>query len=503
MKYRLISLAAVVLMMVAVFAAENFQPKNNRYHQHREAAGYTPCADHGGEQFCTHLPLFNIVTDEAIPEPYFYDKTGTILRDEKGGKVFNDEMVAASVEFFINSDGNNHLTDTPDISERALIRARGNSSRGFEKKNYLLKFTQKNGIDNLDISLDGLAADNSWVLHGPILDKTLLRNYLCYNLAGEIMEYVPEVRFCELFLNGEYEGVYVLIEKIKYNDDGRCNITQTDPSLAETSFILRMDKESNDANHDLKTFFDYVGMRGNAVRSNEYFEITYPGDTLTQEQKAYITSEISYIEKSLSSYDLMDKHLGYTSYLDEQSFVDFYVLNQFFMNWDAGHLSTYFCKDIRGKITIIGWDYNNTFNNYIRELSDQEFYYMNEWYAWLLRAPQFVEKIVDRYHELRKTILSNAYLENYITETIEYLGPAIERNYERWGHSFTEEYNRQQATDTVLLPISRNPGSYDEAIEQLLDAIKSRGSFLDGNIEALNGYCHKSVNKQFDYSSGR
>ena len=128
---------------------------------------------------------------------------------------------------------------------------------------------------------------------------------------------------------------------------------------------------------------------------------------------------------------------------------------------------------------------------------------MNEWYVWLLRDRRFVEQVVERYRDLRKTILSDDYLENYITEAIEYLGPAIDRNYERWGHTFTMEYNQQHRKDNVLLPLERNSASYDEAIAQLMDTIKSRGSFLDNNIETLYGYCHKSVNKQFEYQGGK
>ena len=100
MKYRLISLITVVLMIAIAVAAQDFQPAENRYHQHREAVKYTPCTTHGDEQFCTHLPLFNIVTDEPIPEPFFYDETGEILLDEEGRKAFNDEMVAASVGYY-------------------------------------------------------------------------------------------------------------------------------------------------------------------------------------------------------------------------------------------------------------------------------------------------------------------------------------------------------------------------------------------------------------------
>lgn len=500
MKSRFITLVAIVLVLVISISVQNYRPDNYRYHQHREAQPYTACEDHGDEKFCTHLPLFNIVTEGPIPDPYLlYDDKGQPMKNEDGRWVFNDETVAASVEFFTNEDGNNHLTDTPDVSEKGLIRVRGNSSRRFEKKSYLLKFTEENGIDGLDVSLDGMTADNTWVLHGPILDKTLIRNYMCYNIIGEEMEYVPNVRFCELFLNGEYEGVYVLTEKIKYNENGRCNITETDPDMTETSFILGMGNAYTDPEHQLNTFFDDSGNRGLSYRSNEHFEIIYPNDTLTEAQKEYIASEISHLERTLYSYDSTDSKWGYSAYLDVDSFVDFFVFNQFMMNRDAGHLSTYFCKDIRGKITIIGWDYNNVFNNFFLEQSEStDIYYMSEWYTCLLRDKRFVDQIIDRYYELRETVLSDEYLNSYIEETVAYLGPAIDRNYERWGHTFTEEYNVTHR-NAVLLPIERNPSSYDEAIEQLCDSIKHRGEFFDENIESLYALSHASANKLYEY----
>ena len=495
MKYRLICLAAAALMLAAVIALQDYQPRGNRDHQHREAAAYTPCQDHGEELFCTHLPLFNIVTDAPIPAPHLYDENGKVLMDGES-LVVNDEMVGASVQFFTNPEGNNHLTDTPDVSARGRIRTRGNTSRRFDKKGYLLKFTQDNGVDGLDVSLDTMAADNSWVLHGPILDKTLLRNYLCYNITGQIMEYVPEVRFCELFLNGEYQGLYVLTEKIKYNEAGRCDIQKTDPKLRETSFILKMDKRAADPNHDLQTFFDFNGIRGLSYRPNEFFEIIYPNDTLTQPQKEYIISEISLLEKTMASFDLSDRGAGYSAYLDMDSFVDYYVLNQFMLNVDAGHLSTYYCKDLRGKIKIIGWDYNNVFNNFFLDVyATESFSYTNQWYGYLLRDARFVKRVVERYHALRETILSDAYLEYYILETIEYLGPAVARNNARWGYTYTREYCEQNP-EISLSPLERNPSSYDQAVAQLVEAIQDRGAYLDTHIEALYANCHASVNKQ-------
>ena len=206
MKYRLLCLVSIVLMLTVVFVVQKKEPERNRYHQHLEKPGYTACTNHGEEVFCTHMPLLSIDTDSSMPEPYLKSEAEE-GESEKAQLVENNEMVTASVQVFDAETGNNHLTDTPTLKERANIRIRGKSSRSFDKKGYLLKFTKENGIDSKNVSLAGMTAESNWVLHGPVLDKTLLRNYVCYNLAGTIMDYVPEVRFCELFLNGEYLGV--------------------------------------------------------------------------------------------------------------------------------------------------------------------------------------------------------------------------------------------------------------------------------------------------------
>lgn len=503
MKYRLICIAAVAVMLAGVFFLQGDRSAEKRYHQHLEEQPYTPCTDHGDEVFCTHLPLFNIVTDAPIPKPFLQDEGGYHLKDEDGNRTENTEMVTASVDFFTNPEGNNHLTDAPDLSERALIRVRGNSSRSFEKKSYLLKFTTRDGSKAQAVPLDGMAADNSWVLHGPIMDKTLLRNYLCYNITGEFMDYVPEVRFCELYLNGQYEGVYLLTEKINYNDEGRCNLTKTDPKLSQTSFLLRLDKKPDDSLYSLDTFLDYNGKRGVSSRRGGHFEILYPGTTLTPEQKEYISSQISDLEKAMSSFDSADKKKGYAAYLDVDSFVDYFIFNEFCMNNDVGQLSTYLCRDIRGKITIIGWDYNNVFNNYHKDLlRSNEFIFADVWYEYLFRDSSFVDKVVQRYRQLRKGVLSDAYLENYIAQTIAYLGPAVHRNNIRWGYTFSWAYHAQKP-GTALEPLIRNPATYQGAVNQLISAIKKHGGFLDENIEMLYSRSHASVNKKYHYQSGK
>lgn len=497
MKYKVIYISALIFMIITAFAFERVPFKSNRYHQHKEAEVKPVCSIHNDEVFCTHLPLMNITTDAPMPSPYITDENGNILKDNAGSSIQNDEMVSARMEYFEDETQNNHLTDTPEVFEKALIRTRGSSSRIHDKKGYYIKFKEENLVDNKKVSLSGMTEDSDWVLHGPYLDKTLIRNYLSYNLAGEIMEYSPNVRFCEIFLNGEYQGVYVLTEKIGYNDEGRINVTETDPNMTSTSYILALDTGSKDELHKLETFTYYTGKNGRRSRISEQLEIIYPSTTLTEVQKAYIKDDISKFEKALSSFDSADKKLGYPSFIDVQSFVDYFIINEFTMNSDAARLSTYFYKDIRGKMKVAVWDFNSAFDNYIPSMSEPHTLLMVDkfWYKYLLKDKKFVDTIVRRYRELRKTFLSDEYLLNYIDETVEYLGPAIERNYERWGYTFSPEKD-------MLEPAERNPRNYEEAVKQLKDMIVDRGAYLDENIEILYALSHNSINKKFKHGTG-
>lgn len=100
------------------------------------------------------------------------------------------------------------------MSLTALIAYRGNSSRHFDKKSLKLRFINKSAKPKA-VSLAGMSKESEWVLHGPFLDRTLVRNYLSYNIAGEIMTYAPNVRYCELVVDHQYCGLYLAVESIE------------------------------------------------------------------------------------------------------------------------------------------------------------------------------------------------------------------------------------------------------------------------------------------------
>ncbi|MDY5653183.1 MAG: CotH kinase family protein, partial [Erysipelotrichaceae bacterium] len=214
MKYKLYGLLTVLstcaMVAVAVLILQKDDIKKDRYLQHIDAPVKEECL-HGEDRFCTHLPLVVIDTNGVeIPGKAYHDSDGTdsFMLGPNG-----EDEIAGKVLIYDNDSRNNHLDDEPKVESSMLIHVRGNSSRFFDKPGYSIRLTDEDGKQN-NVSVMGMGKHHEWVLHGPYLDKTLIRNYMWYNIAGQIMDYAPEVRFCEVFVNGEYRGLYVMCESI-------------------------------------------------------------------------------------------------------------------------------------------------------------------------------------------------------------------------------------------------------------------------------------------------
>lgn len=454
---------------------------NTREHQHLSAVPSQACAQKE-QAFCSHLPIVSIHTN------------GAIVPGMRGHK----ETVRTDIKIYDQQGKNNYLTDDPALTTMADIRYRGNTSLHFDKKSYLVKLVHADGTENKQ-QMIGMPSHDRWVMNGPFLDKTLLRNYLGMNISAEIMGYAPRVRFVELFVNEQYQGVYVMMEMISQGTE-RVNISSYKNGDPFTSYILRADRGDTPEN-ELNNFTKYAKrMPPNMGTQRFMINVEYPSiQKLSPELKKYIEHDFSEFERSLYSYDYNDKDYGYKSYIDTQSFVDFFIINEFFQNYDATMYSTYFHKDIRGKIHIGPvWDFNNAFDNYMDIVHDGTGFELHErtWYFMLTKDEAFVNAIIKRYKTLRKTALSEEYLINYIDETAAFLGDARHRNFKVWGYSFDPS---KLTYRSLLQPYERNIKSYDEAIAQLKSFIKTRGNWMDRNIETLHQYSHASKNKRYNY----
>ena len=478
----------LLALLVILFAmgAEIFLPnENSRVYHHTAAADAAYCDSVAEGEFCTHLPLVVINT---------------------AGQALDFETeILAELSVTDNEGGHNHLSGDPTLETDMLIKMRGNSSSRFDKKQYRLTFVDTEGYDPQTDDLQnllhvshpvmGMSSESEWVLNGPFRDKTLLRNYLMYNLSGEIMDWAPNVRYCEVILDGEYLGVYLMLETVKVDED-RVDLNKLNPQNTGTSYMLSRERVGDTA-YPLNNFGTYSGKTYNELG------VVYPGarSGRTEEHLEYVRQDISAFERMLYSLDYDHQERGYKSAIDVQSFVDYFLLNEFSMNVDGGGLSTYIHKDLRSGF-VMGpvWDFNNGFDNYEYYTMDyDEFYLISKpWYVMLLRDEQFVEQVITRYAQLRQGVLSEEKIMTVIDETIAFLGPALERNEEKWGYSYDDGWLDNMDTKFQPLSYDRNPDNHAHAVEQLKESIQRRGRFLDEYIHVLRQFCAESKVKEWN-----
>lgn len=486
MKYKLwgalLCLCAVALSLAAPLLEQ--QGPSLRYHQHRDAPA--KAVETKGEGFATHLPLVEIDTGGVeIPGRMEYREDGT--------KYFTtaadgSEAIPAHMDIVDQESAYNHPGDAPSLSSAITIHVRGNSSRTFDKSNYAIRLVSEDGVSNNPQPVMGMDAHHEWTLHGPYLDKTLLRNYMWYNIGGEIMDYAPNVRFCEVILNGEYQGVYVMIEKITAGENGaRLPLTVNAKDNTFSGYLLQLNGYLPPVGNQFTNQFTYY-----AKRTLYHMDIVYPGrSNMTPEIQRAISQDFSDFEKALYSYDYDNDRYGYPAMIDTNSFIDYFLINELTCNYDAGWLSTYIYKDTEGKYRMCLWDMNSACDNYQDSQMVENGFQMQNclWYVMLMKDEDFVDRLIVRYWELRETYFDLEYLYRYIDDTAAYLGDAVDRNFTVWGYTF--DYD-------LLSPVERNPTSYQEAIDQMKGFLAWRIPWMDENIDALRHYAAESKVKKFN-----
>ena len=278
----------------------------------------------------------------------------------------------------------------------------------------------------------------------------------------------------------QVKAVYMAVDQSTFSADPEENFL--------SGYVLLLDRLDGNEYNQLKSFTTYT------LRTRHKLEIVYPGEkSLTPGLYEKIKKDFSAFEKTLYSYDYNDKKYGISRLIDAESFADYFIINEFTCNYDAGWLSTYIYKDADGRFRMCIWDFNSACDNYQQSQMDSQHFEMQNclWYFMLMKDEDFTELCIKRYRQLRKTVLSEEYLNRYIDDTVSYLGPAIERNYEKWGYSFNKKHD-------MLRPQSRNPRTYGQSIEQMKKFIKERGEWMDDNIESLRQYSAPSKIKKFN-----
>src|SRR5665811_1630254 len=154
----------------------------------------------------------------------FLSNLPLIYINTNGRQIPDNPKISAEMGIIWNGPGETNQTSNSfnHFNGKISIEIRGSSSQMFPKKSYGFETKDELGED-MDFPLLGLPEEEDWILYAPYSDKTLIRNVLTFVLAEPLGHYTPRCRFVELFLNNKYQGVYVLMEKIK-RDKNRVDI---------------------------------------------------------------------------------------------------------------------------------------------------------------------------------------------------------------------------------------------------------------------------------------
>lgn len=259
------------------------------------------------------------------------------------------------------------------------IRGRGNSTWSLPKKPYRLKLDAK-------APLLGMPADRSWVLLANYSDKTMVRNRTAMRMGSmSLLAYTPQSHFVELMLNGRYDGTYELCEKLEL---ARHRVD----TGGGGGFLLEIDKRAKEAVDGPLIRVEHIGAP---------IVVKDPGVTAGSEDHAYVSRFLAEADSALFSDGFADPGTGWRKYLDEDSFADWFLVNEISKNGDAYFSYSCFMTLRRGGKLCMGplWDFDLAFGNTTNWIHGPEGFYIRfvPWYARLLRDPGFKARVKERY----------------------------------------------------------------------------------------------------------
>jgi len=314
--------------------------------------------------------------------------------------------------------------------------------------------------------------ESDWILYAPYSDKSLIRNALVYDTARKLGGYASRHQFVELTLNDQYEGVYLLLEKVK-RDKNRVDISKLKDDISG-GYILELQKTPEET--DDAQFFtsDFV---------KRSFFYNYPkANDISEEEKNYISSYIKDFETALYAEDPASQSPNYTEFINTESFIDYILISEVFKNKDYFIGSTFMYKDKNAKLHLGPlWDFNLSLGNVdtsfdeLKETGAPEGFLTDVKSSWadqLFKDPEFTNAYNARYKALRQDLLSTETLLQNIERFNNEISSAQERNFKRW-----------PILGTYIWPNRFIGETHDEEISYLKDWLSQRLEWLDQNID--------------------
>ncbi len=312
---------------------------------------------------------FMVMKSANLPSLFIETQSGTMeaVDDDKSYREGGRYVLMDADGTLVYADMLKHIT------------GRGNSTWNYPKKSYSIKL-------RTPADLLGMGSAQGWILLSNVEDITYLRNKITYDMAVSAgMTGAPESRYIDLYLNHEYNGMYLLCEKI---EPGGTRIPMTDLGLENEK--LNKDMQLSEPVYTELSKGVFLGNNpkdisgGYIVERDEYskyiteisgFQSSLSGDLYvikspeyaSAEEVAYISGLFADMEAAVAAEDGVNHDTGedYLHYIDLESFVQKYMIEEICKNNGGGATSSYFYKPedkISTKI-FAGpvWDYDKAY----------------------------------------------------------------------------------------------------------------------------------------------
>ena len=334
----------------------------------------------------------------------------------------------------------------------AGIRGRGNDTwKFYPKKPYRIKFDEK-------VSIFGEEKNKSWVLLAMYNDYSLLKDRLAFGMSETLgtAPYSPSYNYVEVYLNGRYNGVYLLTDQVDENK-GRSGVKEdfTAEDIA-VPFLVELDARAAEEGAEGEVWF-YAG--------DCKYLIKYP-----EPDERYTDAQFEYVEGYINKCEALCRKSGVTmselsEYIDMESFIDFYIVEELMgqpeINWKSVFMSK--SKDgllKMGPVWDFDWSavgpyigkYRLDYKDEIEGLRSSE-----NWFRRLYdNSPEFRKALAERWIEVKPLLLETV---SRVREENSYILKAAKRDYLRW-HWYE------------LRP-------YSKAVEENLEWVEKRAKWLD------------------------
>lgn len=359
------------------------------------------------------------------------------------------------------------------VMESAMgIRGRGNTTWKYAKKPYRIKLNEKQKVLGMDSNKD-------WVLLANYCDKSLLRNIVAMEISRKLeFSWTIDMMPVEVYLNGDYQGVYCICQHKE--------IANHRIEIADDDFLFELDK-----NMDEKVCFrsDVCKMPVNLCNPED------PSEEVINQAKQYFKD----FETALYGDDFKSKEFGYNRYIDVDSFIKYYIIQELSYNIDGKCCKSTFLTKEKGKKMemYFVWDFDlafgncNYFGNYYNldngptgfhtrdYLSDYKSggvnygNYGKGWYFRLFQDPDFVSKVQKKWNEIYPFLKT---IPDVIDDYVEDMGKEpIERNFEKW-----------KILGTYVWPQTKPyPDTYEGEVEKLKEFYSARLEWLNIELNKL------------------